>query len=336
MCYRTTRTAHRSHRNAMARSTDPTPGRGRRQASLAAAVSMAQSRTELRENKLTSAAQAFLRNECPSQQAALRAHGVGDVNRQTWKKELDRWRDHINPPPLSPPASAAAAARVVSDTDDDSDEEDITAPPRVPWAALKAAKTGAYVAALADEFKAHATKDAARAHAGAMYAGALPSHNDGDGKCLHGKLVIAQAIKNAGIPGVTSFSPNTVAKAAEERASGSTGQKLPDWFSEELLMWVRFQREIFRLPVTKTGMLNHINCLVRGTAEAAKFEDGRVPMAWLKAWLKRNKDRVGAGTNRNLEAARDAWTTSRNCALHHVVLAEQLVGCGACVWNKDF
>ena len=197
------------------------------------------------------------------------------------------------------------------------------------------------MAALTDEFKAFNSKAAARDHAGAMYADAIPSHNDSKGKCLHGKLQIALAIKNAGIPGVTTFSPNTVVQAAKEYASGSTSKrgrpkKLPDWFDEELLMWVRFQREIFRLPVTKTGMLNHINYLVRGTAEAAKFEDGRVPMAWLKSWIKRNKDRVGTGTNRNLEAARDTWTTSRNCALHYVVLAEQLVGCGACVWNKDF
>ena len=59
-------------------------------------------RTELRQNSLPSGAQGFLRNEYETQAAALRAHGMGDVNRNTWKKELDSCREHINPSPLIP------------------------------------------------------------------------------------------------------------------------------------------------------------------------------------------------------------------------------------------
>ena len=56
--------------------------------------------------------------------------------------------------------------------------------PRVPWAALKTSTGKAYMAALTNEFRGFITKAAARAHAGAMYANALPSHNDSNGKCL--------------------------------------------------------------------------------------------------------------------------------------------------------
>ena len=321
---------------------------------------------------MTRAAQEFLRGVHKNMAAAKLAHNLERCNKATFKQEVDSWRGLMFPDPrpgtpaptaaplipatpsvvpspahaLHTPQAATAAATATAPaptatnaTHAAADARDAASQP-VAWTSLSRKE---HVAALTEWFKAQKFKSraAATACAGKMHAGALPDHWAG-GKCVHSSHQIALAIKNAKVPDCVDFSHKAVLSAGKEHDSEdpSPGRgrptKLPRWFDDELILWIRWQRETFKVPVTKAGMLFHINHLVHGTAEADKFENGEVPMGWLMSFLDRKKEFVGAGSNRDLEASRDTWTTSKNALQHYKVLADQLVACGAATWNHDF
>ena len=301
---------------------------------------------------------------------AKRAHHLERCNHRTFAKEVDSWRGLVKPQPrpsapaaAAPltPASVSVAAHALSPPSPEPAPHAATAATATAAAATTNAATGAgdaaalqpgqwaklgkkeHAAALAGVFETlkFKTKATATAHAGKMYAGALPAHAI-DGKCVHSAHQIALAIKTAKVPGCDKLHHQVITRAKKnydsDEPSPGRGRppRLPLWFDEELILWTRWQRETFKVPVTKAGMLDHINRLVHGTKQAAAFEGGEVPMSWTMAFLDRNKEFVGAGANRDLEASRDTWTTSKNAALHYKVLAEQLCACGAADWNKDF
>ena len=278
---------------------------------------------------VTQAAQEWLRGEHATKAAAKRAHGIGNVNPGTFNNRVEKWRPFIKPTPTAGPAEAPAAAAAAGHA----------GPlPSIAWSSIK--DKDAYAAKLAESFKG-LDKVAARSLAGMMFAGAAPGHQTATGGNIHSKRQIQAAVVAAKIPGIEKFGANTVKRAKDDYLDDTKPRrgaqpKLPRWFDDELLLYIRCRREIFKVPVTKQGLLNHINRLIKGSTEAQKFKGGKVQMSWLKSFLKRNKEHVGTGVNRNLEASREAWTTPENVSQHYIVLAEQLVACGAAVWNEAF
>ena len=109
---------------------------------------------------------------------------------------------------------------------------------------------------------------------------------------------------------------------------------LPAWFDEEVFRWICALRS-FHVDVDKELVMAFASGVLQGTAEAEKLKHG-CDENWFRRFMRKNREKLGLATTRNLEVDRAEWRSAENARIHYVRAAEVLVGCGLAKWNPDF